>query len=276
MKQHTKNLLALSLILTLFTPAALPQEFPEPMQPPRLVNDFAGFLDPSDAMRLNQKLLDFNNRTSTQIYVAIVKDLYGYDPSDYTTRLAEKWGVGQKGKDNGVMIMIKPKTPEVKGEVFVAVGYGLEGVLTDAQANQIVDLEIIPRFKENDFAGGIEAGTDIIMKITSGEFTAEKYFQQAGTGKKSSSIIGLIITIIIFSIVFGGRSRMNGRQTMGKKSNLPFWLLLGLMSSGANRGSFGGFSSGGGFGGFGGGGGFGGFGGGGGGSFGGGGAGGSW
>jgi uncharacterized protein len=276
MKYNLRKLLAISLTAILFSPMAVSQEFPEPLQPARLVNDFAGFLDPSYAIRLNQKLLDFNNSTSTQIYVAIVKDLHGYDPSDYTTRLAEKWGVGQKGKDNGVMILVKPKTAESRGEVFIAVGYGLEGVLTDAQANQIVDLEMIPLFKENDFAGGIDAGVDIIMKITSGEFTAENYFQQAGAAKKGGSIVGLIITIIILSMVFGGRSKMNGRQTMGKKSNLPLWLLLGLMSSGANRGSFGGFSSGGGFGGFGGGGGFGGFGGGGGGSFGGGGAGGSW
>lgn len=263
-----RKLLALCLILVAFSSHSFAQDFPEPMKPSRLVNDFTGFFDQGDVMRLEEKLLDFNNRTSTQIFVATVKSLNGYDPSDYTTRLAEKWKVGQAGKNNGVMILIKPKTPQERGEVFIAVGYGLEAVLTDAQANQIVDIEVIPRFKAGDNYGGINVATDVIMKITSGEFTAENYLQQAKprVTKKSGSIFGLIVAFIILSLLFGGRSKMNGKQSFGR-SNLPLWLLLGMMGSG-NRGSFGGFSSGGGFGG--------GFGGGGGGSFGGGGAGGSW
>jgi uncharacterized protein len=266
-----KKLLIFNLLLCLIIPSVKSQDFPEPMQPPRLVNDFAGFFDRSDANRLEAKLLDYTNRTSNQMYVVTVPSLNGYDPSDYTTRLAEKWGAGQKGKDNGIMIMIKPKTATERGEVFIAVGYGLEGVLTDAQANRIVDVDVIPRFKSGDYIGGIEVATDAIIKITEGEFTAESYLQQSNQNltKKGGSIVGLIIAIIIISILFGGRSRMNRHQSFGR-SNLPFWLLLGMMSSGGNRGSFGGFSSGGGFGGFGG------FGGGGGGSFGGGGAGGSW
>jgi len=262
-----KKVMIFSLLLSIFIPSAIGQEFPEPMQPPRLVNDFAGFFDRSDASRLEAKLLDYNNRTSNQIYVVTVPTLNGYDPSDYTTRLAEKWGVGQKDKDNGIMIMIKPKTATERGEVFIAVGYGLEGVLTDAQANRIVDQDVIPRFKTGSFFEGIEVATDAIIKITEGEFTAEAYLQNGQSlTKKGGSIFGLIIAIIIISILFGGRSKMNRHQSFGR-SNLPFWLLLGMMSSGGNRGSFGGFSSGGGFGGFGGGGG---------GSFGGGGAGGSW
>lgn len=261
-----KKLLFLSLIMALLTPLLRAQEFPEPMQPPRLINDFTGFLDPSDVTSMERKLLDFNNQTSTQVYVVTVSDLYGYDPADYTTRLAEKWGVGVKGKDNGVMILIRPKTAEVKGEVYIAVGYGLEGVLTDLQANQIVDLEIIPRFKAGDISGGINTALDIIMKITAGEFSADQYLQKKQS-KKGNSLIGLIIMIILFSIIFGGRSRMNRHNSIGG-GNLPLLLLLGMMGSRGNSGSFGGFSSGGGFGG--------GFGGGGGGSFGGGGAGGSW
>ena len=267
-----RKILVISLILGLLTPALRSQDLPDPMQPPRLVNDFTGFFNSGEARQLEEKLLDFNNRTSTQIFIAVVESLQGYDPSDYATRLAEKWAVGQKDKDNGILILIKPKTAGEKGEVFIAVGYGLEGGLTDAQANRIVDLDIIPRFKEGQYFEGINVATDVLMKITEGEFTAENYINQSPTGlvKKGGSLFGLIIAIIILSILFGGgRSKMNRHQSFGR-SNLPFWLLLGMMSSGGNRGSFGGFSSGGGFGGFGG------FGGGGGGSFGGGGAGGSW
>jgi len=264
-----KKLAATGLIFSIFIIALFAQDFPEPMQPPRLVNDFAGLLQPDEVDRLNQKLLDFNNRTSTQIYVAIIPDLHGYDPADYAIRLGQKWGVGQKDKDNGVMILVKPKTPDQKGRLFIAVGQGLEGVLTDAQANRISDLVIIPKFQEGDNYGGLDAGVDVIMEITAGEYTADSYLRQAVSARKGTSLVGLIVLIVILSILFGGGSRMNRHNSMGR-SSLPFWLLLGMLGSGRNAGSFGGFSSGGGFGGFGG------FGGGGGGSFGGGGAGGSW
>jgi len=261
-----KRILAFSLILALIAPGLRSQDFPEPMQPPRLVNDFANMLDQSDAGNLERKLLDFNNQTSTQIYVVTIPTLNGFEPNDYTTRLAEKWKVGVKGKDNGVMILIKPKTTEEKGQVYIAVGYGLESVLTDAQANQIVDIEILPEFRNGNYIGGINSAVDVIMKITSGEFTADQYLQKSKP-KKGNSIFGLIIMIVLFSIIFGGRSRMNRQKGIGG-GGLPLLLLLGLMGGRGNGGSFGGFSSGGGFGG--------GFGGGGGGSFGGGGAGGSW
>ncbi|TSA36151.1 MAG: TPM domain-containing protein [Porphyromonadaceae bacterium] len=262
-----KRILAFSLILVLMVPGLRSQDFPEPMQPPRLVNDFANMLDQSDAGNLERKLLDFNNQTSTQIYVVTVPALNGFEPNDYTTRLAEKWKVGVKGKDNGVMILIKPKTTEEKGKVYIAVGYGLESVLTDAQANQIVDIEVLPEFRNSNYIGGINSAVNVIMKITSGEFTADQYLQK-GKPKKGNSLVGLIIMIIIFSIIFGGRSRMNRHQGIGSGGGLPLLLLMGLLGGRGNGGSFGGFSSGGGFGG--------GFGGGGGGSFGGGGAGGSW
>jgi uncharacterized protein len=265
-----KHKLLLAFLLLFLPLSAITQDLPEPMQPPRLVNDFAGILDESQAIELNSLLLDFNNRTSTQIYVVIVPTLGGYDPADYATRLGDKWGIGQKSKNNGVVMLIKPKTDEERGQVFIAVGYGLEGVLTDLQANQISDLDMIPRFREGDYYGGIRKGVDVIMKITEGEFTADQYLGQADTGRLPIFVV--IIAIILFLIIFGGRSRMNRHQNLGR-SNLPFWLLLSMLGSGRGGGGFGGFGGGGG--GFGGGG-FGGFGGGGGGGFGGGGAGGSW
>lgn len=245
-------------------------QIPDRPNPPRLVNDFANILDNSELDRLENDLVAFDKETSTQILVVTVPDLQGYDKSDFAFRLGEKWGVGQKGKNNGIVILVKPKTAESSGQVFVATGYGLEGVLPDAIVNTaVVNNEMIPSFKENDYYGGLAKGTNVIMQITRGEYTAEQY--QQSVEQSGGSIVFFILLFILFFWIFG-RRRRNRFYSPGK--NLPFWLAMSMLSGNRHSGggSFGNFSSGrGGFGG--GGGGFGGFGGG---SFGGGGAGGSW
>ena len=266
-----------ALILVAFLSGKIiAQEFPEKPVPPRLVNDFAGMLNSQDVAALERKLVAFNNSTSTQIAIVTVSDLQGYGISDYTQRLAEKWGIGQKGLDNGVLILVKPKTSESsKGEVFIAQGYGLEGVIPDIVCGQIVDYEILPAFLAGDYYGGLEKATSTLMSLARGEFTADQY----GKPKKKdlSGIAPFIFFIIFLIVIMFIRSNGGSNQKHISRKGLPLWMLLAMMNSGSNRhsGSWGGFSGGGGFGG-GGGGGFGGFGGFGGGSFGGGGAGGSW
>ena len=93
------------------------QDIPERPVPPRLVNDFAGMLSTQEADVLERKLVAFNDSTSTQIAIVIVRSLNGYDKADYAQRLAEKWGIGQKGLNNGVLILVKPKTADSRGEV---------------------------------------------------------------------------------------------------------------------------------------------------------------
>jgi uncharacterized protein len=154
----------------------------------------------------------------------------------------------------------------------VASGYGLEGAVPDAYANRIVDYDMIPRFRELDYYGGLNAAASTIMDLTRGEYTMDEYVERhAGSGSTAPAIITIVFIIIVLSIF--GRARTRRHHSVGR--NLPLWAAL-FMASGAGRshsGSFGNFSSGsGGFGGFGGGG----FGGGMGGGFGGGGAGGSW
>jgi len=242
-------------------------QVPEKPVPPRLVNDFAGIFNRQQADQLEQSLVQFNNETSTQIVVVTVKDLGGYDISDFSFRLGEKWGVGQKDKDNGVVIVLKPKINQESGLVFVAVGYGLEHLIPDAVANrQIVDYEMIPRFREGDYFTGVVNGIKVIMDLTRGEYTADKYTTAKKEKKKEGSLFGLVIFIFLI-ILFISRGRKNRFYSPGKA--LPWWLALTMLNSGrsSGHGSWGGFSGGGG------GGGFGGFGGGG---FGGGGAGGSW
>lgn len=246
--------------------------FPPRPEPPRAVNDFAGFLSPDEALRLEQKLVDFTNRTSTAIVIAIVPDLQGYDPSDYAFQLAEKWGIGQKGKNNGILILVKPKTESSRGEVFIAVGYGLESVVPDAVAARIVRNEILPRFREGDYAGGLNAAVDILVSLTEKEFTADEYMNR-GISPAAGIVLVFLLVFLVIGISVIANARRAKHYSVGK-SGIPWWVWLMMANSGSrsHRGSWGSFSSGSGM--FGGGGrGFGGFGGG---SFGGGGAGGSW
>lgn len=271
---YRKNIyLVILTILLILLPCnkGLSQDIPEKPVPPRLVNDFAGMLKPAEAERLEQKLVAFNDSTSTQIAIVTVTSLNGYDKADYAQRLAEKWGIGQKGRDNGVLILVKPKTVDSNGQVQIAQGYGLEGAIPDLTCGEIVDNEILPAFRNGDIYGGLDKSTSTLMSLARGEYTAADYGQKARKTSKQSpgGALAIIFIILFIFLISRGRGGRNRRITTG---GLPFWLLMGMMGSGgrSHRGSWGGSS--GGFGG-GGGGGFGGFGGG---SFGGGGAGGSW
>lgn len=259
----SKTLLLFSIIL--ISTGVLSQNIPNPMIPHRLVNDFAGVFSSAENSALEQKLLSYNDSTSTQIYVVTVEDLGGYAPSDYAFRLGEQWSIGQKSKDNGAVILIKPKIGNSRGQAFIATGYGLEARINDAYAGRIVRNEMIPYFIEEDYFGGVNAAIDVMITRLSGEYIAE----DEGEGEPSILfvIIGIIAIIVILSIIMGG-----GDQNIGgdghHRTNMPP-IFFPPRSGGRSGGFGGGGFGGGGFGG-------GGFGGGGGGRFGGGGAGGSW
>lgn len=260
-----------TIILLLFTVSMIaPSQGQDlPSAPDRLVSDQAGLLTGQQLNYLERKLVDFDDTTSTQIAVFITNDLQGYDISDFAQRVAHSWGVGRKGKDNGVMIVLKPKTAMERGEVDIEVGYGLEPVIPDITAKHIVEYEMIPLFKTGDYFGGLDAATGVIMSMASGHFTADEYESRHDSGGGAGWFIPIIILIIVISMI----RRSRGSYYSTGKSSLPFWTALWLGSSlgRGQGGSWNNFSSG--SGGFGGGGGFGGFGGGG---FGGGGASGSW
>jgi uncharacterized protein len=271
-KKTSLSLLILFLFLISTVNIYSQQEsFPPRPQPPRLVNDFANFLNQEEKQQLEQKLVRFNRQSSTQIAIVTLNDLQGYAISDYAVRLAEQWGIGQKGRDNGILILVNP----ANNKVFIATGYGLEGAVPDAIAHRIVDQEIIPSFKQGNFFKGLDQATNVLIDLTKGEYTAQEYSKRTGGEKQTKAPypIGLLfLLVIVFSVI--GRIRRARHYSMGH--GVPFLAALTMMgaASGRQHGSFSNFSSGSGsFGGFGGGGGFGGFGGG---SFGGGGAGGSW
>ena len=233
---------------------------PERPSPNRLVNnlsqEFPDFISSSEQSQLENKLAAFANETSNQIVVVIVDDIGGTEPWDFATRLGQKWGAGQSKSDNGIIILIKPTGGKGQRKMHIAVGYGLEGAIPDATANQITDNELGPGLASGNYYEAIDKTVDVLMALAKGEYNSDAY------GKKSKKfpkqIIIPIILVILF-IIF--RSSRGGRGGGGMSMGTGF--LLGSMFGGGGRG-FGGGGSSGGFGGFGGGG------------FGGGGAGGSW
>ncbi len=225
----------------------------------RLVNDFAGIL--GNTQELEDSLRRIAMHTSNQICVVTVDDFGDYDKAQFAAELGQSWGVGGKKNNNGVIILIKPKTPEARGEAFIAPGYGLEGAITDATATRIVNQEMIPHFKENDYAGGVWAAVKVVNELATGEYNQEDY----GTGGDDDDvgIIGWICLILLFGIILWAALSPGGPSS-GSSSGTGTW--GGSVFTGGSSGgsSWSGGSSGGSWGGFGGG------------SFGGGGGGGSW
>jgi uncharacterized protein len=266
------NIAASLMAIVLLTSSGIlsGQSLPGRPDPPRLVNDFAELLSAQEANTLENKLVLFNDSSSTQIAVVIVKDLNGYVIEEYAQRIGEKWGVGQKGKNNGLVIVVKTRSESGKGEVFIKPAYGLEGAVPDLICSQIVDDEILPAFRQEDYYKGLDKATNTIISLVRGEYTADQYARKAKQPVKKAAPFGAFAFVVFVIILLIGSGRSNHNNIGRRGGSLPFWLLLSMMNSGrgSGGGSWGGFSGGGGSGG-----GFGGFGGG---SFGGGGAGGSW
>ena len=266
LKNFLRNILAAAAILL----PAVCLAIPDAPSPQRTVNDFAGIFTPQQVAALEKALVAFDDSTSNQITVVTVTDLEGYAASEYATRIGLAWGVGSEKSDNGVVLLVKPKTPDSAGEVAISVGYGLEGAIPDVYAKRIIDNEIIPRFRENDYYGGVAAACSVLMQLASGEISEPRERSDESSALVPffllASIIGLII--LIASLSRGGR---NGKGGGGRRyyddGDIASAIIIGNLLGGGRAGH----SSWGGSGGFGGG--FGGFGGG---SFGGGGASGSW
>lgn len=230
------------------------QQLPQPMNPPRLVNDFAQLLSSDQTQALEAKLEAFDRETSTQIAVVTVKELQGLAPGDFAQRLHDAWGVGGKGKNNGVLLLVKPKTDQSRGEVFISVGYGLEGAIPDITAGRIIDHEMLPSFREGDYFIGIDRATNVLMKLASGEFTQDNGEGQARNLEKRNRLQNAITTILLlafFIYIYIKRNRKgNGTDNSEKSGGRGMWIPPFILGGGGSRGGGGSF---GGFGGFGGG-----------------------
>lgn len=263
-----KKLLLLFFLLASFCAfAQIDKAIPPAPNPPRLVNDYADILPDFQESELERKLVAYDDSTSNQIAIVIVKDLGGYDANQFATELGQKWGVGgQKKFDNGIVILVSTGGGEGNRDAYIAVGYGLEGAIPDITAGHILDQYLVPNLASGDYYKAFDQTTTALMQAAAGEYQApEGYRSRSGKGGTSIGkiIVGIIILFFILSL-FGGGGRGGGYTSRRGYRGFggPFIFPTGGWGSGGGGGWSGG--GGGGFGGFGGGG------------FGGGGAGGRW
>jgi uncharacterized protein len=180
-----------------------------PPVPAQWFNDYAGVVSPATAARLNQTLQDFERETSSQVVVAVFQKMESASSiEDYTVRVAQAWQVGQKDKKNGVVLFVFVQDRKM----FIQVGYGLEGALPDATCKRIIEDEIKPRFRNNDFDGGLSAGVAAILKATKGEYKA-KAGGHVGVWP-AFLIFGLFILVPLF-VVWKARQSPGGRWLGG-------------------------------------------------------------
>ena len=183
--------LIIAFLFILISTLGFAQDFPA--KPNELVNDYTGTLTPAQLQQLEQKLVAFDDSTSTQIAIAIVKSVGDYDIGEYALELGRKWGVGGKGKDNGIMIVAALGDRKIS----IQTGYGVEGALPDLYVRRIIDNDIKPYFKTGDYFGGLQAGTDAIISYTKGEYKNDK----PKAGKSEGGAGGIIVIIIIVIVV---------------------------------------------------------------------------
>lgn len=239
MNKHILHRFVVFFIVTVVLTAAAFNLFGlsvDSLKPAGWVNDYAGIIDAANSQKITSLIGELQEKTTAEIAVVTIPSLEQEDLTDFTNRLFAKWGIGKKGKDNGVMILIAVNERKIRIET----GYGLEGAIPDSVAGAIIRDEMTPRFRNNDASGGILAGTYAVASRIAAEYNVQLtgVYEPAETQntvkatpfQKLLSLIFMIIMVIIFI-------------------KNP-WLFL-LLLAGGRRGGGGGF--GGGFGGFGGG-----------------------
>ncbi|MBR2196462.1 MAG: TPM domain-containing protein [Salinivirgaceae bacterium] len=220
-----KILLALAFLSATLTTFADDDIFRRPTEV-HLVVDSADVFTTEQYAALTAKLDSFERATTVQIQIYTTYYLYGYDIVDFAQRLGEGWGVGQEGADNGIVIVCKPKTMFVKGEVTIQVGYGIEPFMPDAVCKQIIDFEMIPEFREEHYYSGIDRAVDLCMQFASDENAAKEYRAKKEKTKKivEGLAIGLVfvpcVLLGIFLIVFACRGGFeSGTVSSGRGSS---------------------------------------------------------
>ncbi len=200
MRLHRLILPVLLALLALLAGPAAAQTFPKLTG--RVVDE-AHLLSPEQAAALDAKLAGLETQSQRQMVIATIPDLEGYEIEDYGYRLGRAWGIGDKQRNDGILLIVAPKEHKVRVEV----GYGLEGIITDALSSVIIQREVVPRFKANDYPGGIAAATDqLIAQLQLPEDEARKIAADATVQAKKAKgprfDAGTVIFLLIFFFFF--------------------------------------------------------------------------
>ncbi|MDP8275417.1 MAG: TPM domain-containing protein, partial [Candidatus Euphemobacter frigidus] len=216
MKRFVILILLLNGIVGLFSSVrAIAQEADYPSRPSVPINDFGNLLSPQNEARLDRLSRDLLDRTGAAVVVATVETIAPETIEEYATKLFERWGIGRKGKDEGVLILVAVKERKVRIEV----GYGLEGTIPDAKASRIIRQIMLPDFRKGNFGTGIVLGTQAIAGLIAEEVGVEiegvdRKAIEAGTTRKRSrapKALGIFIVILIFALITIIRSVGSGR-----------------------------------------------------------------
>jgi len=221
------------------------KDFPPRPEPARLVNDLAHVLSADQAARLEAQLEDYARNSSTQIVIVTITDIGDYDVAEYNVTLFNKWGIGQKGKDNGVVILAAINNHRMN----ITTGGGVQGNLTDALCSRIIRNEMAPAFKAQAYYDGFSKGAEAVIAATKGLYKADPRVANNRQKAPPSGIVILIIIVFVLFWLFRNRGGGGGGNLLSFGAG---WLLGGGFGGGGFGGGDG-DGDGGGFGGFGGG-----------------------
>lgn len=232
------NLIIFSLCSLFLAHTIIGQNFPPAPNPPRLVNDYTNTLTSQEILNLEKKLVAFNDSTSNQISIVILKEIGEIPESEYAPMLLEKWGIGQKGRDNGVLILLNMSN---RG-IFISTGYGVEQYITDVRAAGIIENDLKPYFRKNEYYKGLDLATTHLIGMLSGTF---KGMEKPATSPYANIIFMILIILII--IFMSGLADKRINNTAQRTYGGPFWgggFGGGSWSNGGHSGGFGGFGGG--------------------------------
>ncbi len=249
--KKTVRIISLLFALLIFSlPVSAKSDFPKPTDR-FFVNDFANVIDSSAEDEIYSRSASLYKQTTAQVVVVTVNTLDGMEPYEYALELGREWGVGSKEDDNGVVVLLAKE----EREIYIAVGYGLEGALPDSKTGVIIDTYGLEYLRNDDFSNGLLEITKAIINETYIEYGLEpeegyteiedtEYYEDGYGGKVAISWVIMIIIIILYLIFFGGRGGRGRRRNNFILFGPPFF------GGGFSGGSFGsGSFKGGGFGG---------------------------
>jgi uncharacterized protein len=188
------------------------------------ITDLAGVLSPEEVSSLESKLADLERTDSTQIGILIIPSLEGQPLEDYSIRVAEAWKLGQKGRDNGAILLVAMKDRQVRIEV----GYGLEGTLTDARSFQVIQNEILPHFRQGDFYGGIDAGVTALIQVVRGVYQGPSQSRRTRSERSGTRLDWIVLMLFFLVPVLSWTGKWGGGVLgTGAGALLPHFLLGG-------------------------------------------------